>query len=114
MLRLSIALAAVLLLFSACSKKKEFDEDMIVGSWDCSDGLRYDFNSDHTGQSGNRKYLPFTWELDDDELTLRYTGSGEGEADIVAFDRMIIDDLTPSSIKAHDYVTDEIITFKRI
>ena len=112
--RLSLVLVSVLLLFSACSKKKGFDEDMIVGSWECSDGLHYDFNSDHTGQSGSRKYLPFTWNLDEDELTLRYTGSGEGEAEIVAYDKLIIDDLTASTMKAHDYVTDETVTFKRL
>lgn len=100
LIRLSLALAAVLFLFAGCGKES-FDEELLYGTWDATDGFYYTFNQDHTGVSGdNEGSLPFTWELDFDELHMRFTG--RGQANKSAHLVYVIDKLTSKKMEAYD------------
>ena len=111
--RLSLLLAAILVLFAGCRKDK-YDEDMIIGSWDASDGYVYIFHSDHTGSSTkDGRGLDFDWSLDEDELELRYHGSGEfGKP---AYQTFVIESLSSSKMEAYDKndYEEETITFTK-
>ena len=47
---LSLVLIAVLVMFAGCRKDKDFDEDMLVGTWRCSDGFSYRFDESGSGR----------------------------------------------------------------
>lgn len=98
--RLSLVLTAVLLLFAGCGKD-DFEEELLYGRWEATDGYYYTFNEDHSGVSGNDEgSLPFTWELDMDELHLRFTGRGQaGKSAHLVF---IVEKLTSSRMEAYD------------
>ena len=113
-LHLSLVLVAVLVLFAGCRKDKEYDENMLYGTWSATDGFSYTFNSDHTGSSGDAEgSLPFTWNLDSDELALRFTGNGR--AGKSAFLTFVIKDLTGNKMEAYDQndPSRETIIFRR-
>lgn len=112
--RLSLVLAAVLVLLSGC-RKKSFDEDMLIGTWEASDGYNYTFMEDHTGISTDNydRGLPFDWSLDADELQLRFHGTGDyGKVGYYTF---VIESLTDRLMEAYDKgdYEEEIITFRK-
>ena len=102
--RLSLVLATVLFVFAGCSLLEDnYDEDMIVGSWSCTDGWSYVFNDDNTGsrtQSGRTQ--TFTWSLDGDELEMNFGKYSDGTAAIVTFRVYIIEDLTETRMEVYD------------
>lgn len=101
-IRLSLVLATVLLVFASCFKE-DYDEDMIVGSWSCTDGWEYVFSEDNSGlrtQSGRTQ--TFTWSLDGDELELKFGKYSDGTAAIVTFRVYIIEDLTETRMEVYD------------
>ena len=97
-------LATVLFVFAGCSLlEDDYDEDMIVGSWSCTDGWSYVFNDDYTGsrtQSGRTQ--TFTWSLDGDELEMNFGKYSDGTAAIVTFRVYIIEDLTETRMEVYD------------
>lgn len=112
--RLSLVLVSVLVMFAGCRKNKEFDENMLLGTWSATDGYSYTFNSDHTGSSGDEDgSLPFTWDLDSDELALRFTG--RGQAGKSAYLTFVIKDLSGNRMEAYDQndPSRETIIFRR-
>lgn len=101
LLRLSVILCTVLVLFAGCGLK-DFDEELIIGSWSATDGYDYTFMEDYSGvstDSGGRG-LNFNWDLDGDELQLRFKGSGQaGKSAYLTF---VIESLTSSKMEAYD------------
>lgn len=112
--RLSLVLAAVLVLFAGCGKD-EYDEDLLIGSWSASDGYTYVFHEDYTGSSTDSrgKGLDFDWSLDYDELQLKYHGTGTSGK--TAFVTYVIESLTERKMQAYDKndPDEEIITFTK-
>ena len=113
--RLSLVLAAVLVLLAGC-RKNSFDEDMLIGTWEASDGYNYIFMVDHTGTSidDSGRGLDFDWDLDEDELQLRFHGSGQaGKSAYLTF---VIESLTDRKMEAYDKndYDEEIITFRKL
>lgn len=112
--RLSFVLVSVLMLFACCGKD-EFDEELIIGSWEASDGYNYTFMEDYSGISTDSrgKGLNFTWSLDADELQLRFTGSGQSGKS--AFLTFVLESLTETRMEAYDKndPDEEIITFRK-
>ena len=100
---LSLVLATVLVLFSCCAKEDEYDEDLLIGSWNSTDSWSYVFNDDHTG---SRKQgvatQTFTWSLDDDELELKFDKYSEGQSQIISFRVYIVESLTSTKMEAYD------------
>lgn len=114
--RLSLVLATVLLVFSGCRKDKEYDEDLLIGSWNSSDNASYVFNEDHSGsRTKEGRTLTLTWRLDDDELELKLDGYGEGQSTIVTYKVYIIEKLTGTRMEAYDQADSfrEMITFTK-
>ena len=100
-IRLSLVLATVLLVFASCFKE-DYDEDMIVGSWTTST-WSYVFNDDYTGsrtQAG--RIQTFTWSLDGDELELKFDKYEEGQSQIVTFTVFIIEELNETKMEVYD------------
>lgn len=101
-LSLSLMLIAVLVLFAGCRKDKEYDEDMLVGSWRTST-WSYVFHENH---SGNRTQgivtQNFTWSLSGDELELRVTQYEESESQITTFVTFVLESLSGSKMEAYD------------
>lgn len=101
--RLSLVLVAVLLVFTGCRKDKEYDEDLLIGSWNTSDNASYVFHENHTGsRTKDNRTLTMTWRLDDDELELKFDGYQPGESAIVTFKVYIIEKLTETRMEAYD------------
>ena len=102
--RLSLVLATVLFVFAGCSLlEDDYDEDMIVGSWSCTDGYDYVFQEDHSGartQAG--RTLNFTWSLDGDELEIKFGKYADGTASIVTFKIYIIEELNETRMEVYD------------
>ena len=102
--RFSYVLATVLFVFTGCSLlDDEYDEDMIVGSWTCTDGWEYVFEESHDGsrvQSGRTQ--TFTWSLDGDELEMHFGKYSDGTAAIVTYRVYIIEDLTETRMEVYD------------
>jgi hypothetical protein len=111
--RLTLIFAAVIALFAGCFNK-DFDEELLIGTWSASDGYTYHFHEDYTGSSekGGRG-LNFTWDLNADELHLRYTGSGSSS--ISAHQTFILESLTETRMEAYDEndPDETIITFRK-
>ena len=99
-IRLSLALAAVLVMFAGCGKD-EFDEDMLVGTWKCTDGFNYRFDETGSGRcyDSNNDGSDFTWDLSDDELTIEY--KLQGKIKKPSTEVFIIEKLTSSKMEAH-------------
>ena len=76
---MSLVLIAVLVMFAGCRKDKDFDEDMLVGTWRCSDGFSYRFDESGSGRcyDSDNKGSDFSWSLSDDELTIKYELQGK-------------------------------------
>lgn len=111
-IRLSLVLATVFVLFAGCGKD-EFDEDMLVGTWKCSDGFSYRFEEYGSGRcfDSDDKGMDFTWELYSDELTIEYKKSGTlGKPSREVF---ILEKLTSSRMEAHLVGDDYTYTFTR-
>ena len=102
--RLVLVLATVMFVFTGCSLDDEYDEDMIVGSWTCTDGWDYVFEENHTGsrtQSGRTQPIT-SWSLDGDELEMKFDKYADGTEAIVTFRVYIIDDLTETRMEVYD------------
>ena len=112
--RLSLVLAALLVLFAGCGKD-EFDEELLIGTWSATDGYTYVFNEDHSGKStdSSGKGLEYSWSLDYDELDLRFRGQGQSQK--TGFMTFVIESLTDSKMKAYEKndPDEEIITFTK-
>lgn len=102
-IRLSMVLATVLVLFASCIKE-EYDEELLIGSWTTSDHFTYVFNDDHTGSRTNSKNrtLTFTWSLDGDELEIKFDDYEESQGEVVTFKVYIIEELTETKMEAYD------------
>ena len=100
-LRLSLVLVAVLVMFAGCRKDNEFDEDMLVGTWKCSDGFSYRFDESGSGRcyDSNDKGSNLRWSLSDDELTIDY--ELKGAINKPSREIFIIEKLTSSKMEAH-------------
>ena len=100
---LSLFLATVMVLFASCAKEDEYDEDLLIGSWNSTDSWSYVFNDDHTG---SRKQgvatQTFTWSLDDDELELKFDKYEEGQSQIITFRVYIVESLTSTKMEAYE------------
>lgn len=112
--RLFLAVTTVLVLFAGCGLNN-FDEELLIGTWDASDGYRYTFMEDYSGvstDSGGRG-LNFSWSLSGDELQMRFTGSGQ--AGKSAYLTYVIESLTESKLEAYDKndPDEEIVTFRK-
>lgn len=112
--RLSFVLAAVLVLLAGC-RKNSYDEDMLIGTWEATDGYIYTFMEDHSGIStdSSGRGLNFDWSLDEDELQLRFHGSGQaGKSAYLTF---VIESLTDRKMEAYDKndYDEETITFRK-
>ena len=101
LVRLSLVLATVMVLFASCSKE-DYDEDLLIGSWSTST-WSYFFDDDHTGYRTQGKVKQeFEWTLDGDELELKIGGYEEGQSEIVAFTVYIVEELTETKMEAYD------------
>jgi len=100
--RISMVLAAVLLLFSACAKEeKEYNEELLYGTWNASGSMQYYFDQDHTGWRGDDEGSKnFDWTLSADELTLKFRNSGS--TSMVVTKVYIIDNLTETALNMHE------------
>ena len=102
-LRLSLVLATVLLVFAGCSLlEDDYDEDLLIGSWNTS-SWSYTFNDDYTGsrtQSGRTQ--TFTWSLSGDELELKFDKYEQGQSQIVTFTVFIIEELNSTRMEVYD------------
>ena len=101
---MSLILATVLVVFAGCCLwEDDYDEDMIVGSWSCTDGWDYVFSEDNSGsRTRSGRTQNFTWKLDGDELELEIRGYDEGTTSIVTFTVYIIEDLTETRMEVYD------------
>jgi len=104
LIRLSMVLATVLVLFASCGKE-DYDEELLIGSWTTSDHFTYVFHDDYTGSRTNSKgrTLTFTWSLDGDELEIKFDDYEEGQSEIVTYKVYIIEELTETKMEAYDY-----------
>ena len=99
---LSLILIAVLVLFAGCRKDKEFDEDMVVGSWKTST-WSYVFHENHSGSRTQGVVTQnFTWSLSDDELELRVTQYEESESQMVTYVTFVLKSLSGSKMEAYE------------
>lgn len=112
-LSLSLVLIAVLVMFAGCRKDKEFDEDMLVGTWKCSDGFSYRFNESGGGRcfDSDDKGSDFSWSLSDDELTIKY--ELQGKISKPSTEIFILEKLTSSKMEAHLVGDDYTYTFTK-
>ena len=111
--RLSLVLVSVLVMFAGCRKDKDFDEDMLVGTWKCSDGFSYRFDESGSGRcyDSNNKGSDLSWNLSDDELTIDY--DLKGQIPKPSRDIFIIEKLTSSRMEAHLVGDDYTYTFTK-
>ena len=111
--RLSLVLIAVLVMFAGCRKDKEFDEDMLVGTWKCSDGFSYFFEESGNGRcyDSDNKGSNLRWSLSDDELTIDY--ELKGTISKPSREIFIIEKLTSSRMEAHLVGDDYTYTFTK-
>ncbi len=99
--RISMVLAAVLLLFSSCLKEKEINEELLYGTWNGSGTMQYYFDQDHTGWRGDDEGSKnFDWSLSEDEITLKFRNSGS--TSMIVTKVYIIDTLTETSLEMHE------------
>ena len=113
---LSLVLATVLVLFASCAKEDEYDEDLLIGSWNSTDSWSYIFHDDHTGsRTQGVATQTFTWTLDDDELELKFDKYGEGQSQIKTFRVYIVESLTSTKMEAYEKadITKETIVFTK-
>lgn len=110
---LSLVLIAVLVMFASCRKDKDFDEDMLVGTWRCSDGFSYRFNESGGGRcfDSDDKGSDFSWSLSDDELTIDY--KLQGQISKPSKEIFILEKLTSSRMEAHLVGDDYTYTFTK-
>ncbi len=103
-IRLSMVLATVLVLFASCGKDEEYDEDLLIGSWSATNKCSYVFFEDYTGLYTNKdgRQRDFTWRLDGDELELELQGYKDGSSTIITFTVYIVEDLTETRMEAYD------------
>ncbi len=103
-IRLSMVLATVLVLFASCGKDEEYDEDLLIGSWSATNKCSYVFFEDYTGLYTNKdgRERDFTWRLDGDELELELQGYKDGSSTIITFTVYIVEDLTETRMEAYD------------
>ena len=115
--RLALVLATVLFAFAGCGLLDEdYDEELLIGSWNSTDHWSYIFNEDHTGsrtQSGRTQ--TFTWSLYGDELELKFDKYEQGQSQIVTFTVYIIQELTETRMEVYDDAdsSKEIIVFTK-
>lgn len=100
--RLSFLLATVLVLFASCSKE-EYDEDLLIGSWNSTDNWSYIFYENHTG-SRTQSFVTqnFTWSLDGDELELQFEEYEEGQSEMELFRVYIVQELNEIRMEVYD------------
>lgn len=108
---------AVIVTLSACTSgdaEKNYDESLLYGTWECSDGYTYDFNSNHKGRSYKEDFTPieFDWALDDDMLNIE--NHGRQESGSVYVQTLIITSLSINRMTCYDMIDpDEKLTFQR-
>ena len=113
---LSLVLATVMVLFASCAKEDEYDEDLLIGSWNSTDSWSYIFHDDHTGsRTQGVATQTFTWTLDDDELELKFDKYEEGQSQIITFRVYIVESLTSTKMEAYEKadLTKETIVFTK-
>ena len=109
----AVVSAALLFFIFSCSpseKSQEYDETLIIGKWECSDGYFYDFRGDHKGRSYDKddRGLDFEWELSGDELQIVHHGSDSG----IFVSTYIITSLTVNSMNCYNILDkDEKLSF---
>ena len=102
-IRLSMVLAAVLVLFASCGKE-DYDEELLIGTWTTSDHYTYVFNSDYSGTRTNPKgrKQSFTWSLDGDELEINLDEYEEGQSSLELYKVYIVEELTETKMEAYE------------
>ena len=89
-------------------------DELLIGTWDATDGYRYVLNENHTGvMSSIGRSLNMEWNIEADRLNLIFKSSGQaGKSAYLTF---VINSLTESKMEAYDSndPDKEIITFTK-
>ena len=120
MKRILYFLAVALLsfaLFHSCGKEEEFDEALLIGKWK-SGTLYYKYLSNYTGGSWDTaddvredEAQPFTWQLVKSDLTILHRGE---HFDIVASEVFTVTQLTATTLKTKDDLSNATLTFTKV
>ena len=95
----------------------ESRDDLLIGTWDASDGYSYMFYENHTGKiryNGLSQQMDIEWDLVMDKLKLRLYSSGPTGAS--AYTTFVIKSLTDTMMEAYEEndPNKEIITFRKL